>query len=252
MLLGCVLALAACGEGKISAESDGQWINEQNIVNGVASQDAAVMGLADSKGFVFCTGTLVDPIHVVTAAHCLYSQGKPRMPSYVFLCAERANASASCYKPVKFAVAHPGYRPTTKAEDSVGDIGVVTLQQALNIRPVKLPMGPVNPSVVATKPVIRIVGNGRIQRGVTTGSGSRKTTLVQLTKVTSRLLWYDRSRTPTCDGDSGGAWFYPPNSTDPALVGVHVLGNCVDFGGATMVGAYLDFLRQAGVQMRHQ
>ena len=80
-----------------------------------------------------------------------------------------------------------------------------------------------------------------------TSTSSPTTTTVATTAPTLIIEFL----TPTCDGDSGGAWLYPPNSTDPALVGVHYLGNCVDFGAATMVGANLDFLRQAGVQMRH-
>src|SRR5437868_5180125 len=81
--VGWALALFICGcggqEGTSGALVTGK--TGRPIVGGqVDPGDPAVVGLADSTG-VFCSGTLIDSLHVLTAGHCVDTK-----PPYVFIC----------------------------------------------------------------------------------------------------------------------------------------------------------------------
>jgi protease YdgD len=86
----------------------------------------------------FCTGALIGPQLVLTAAHCLYDKttGVQLHPDEIEFQAGFRNGRAVAYRRVSRAVAHPDYRFTggEKLDRVTGDIALLELSQ-----PIRLP-----------------------------------------------------------------------------------------------------------------
>ncbi|MDF1718356.1 MAG: trypsin-like peptidase domain-containing protein [Antarcticimicrobium sp.] len=69
------------------------------------------VGRLDIGGIGFCTGTLIAPDLVLTAAHCLYDKSSKRRidPTRIEFLAGWRNGRASAYRQVRRAVVHPDY-----------------------------------------------------------------------------------------------------------------------------------------------
>lgn len=118
----------------------------------VVAEDTAIVGLQtadDSRGWDavgklmigetgFCTGTLIEPQLVLTAAHCLYdkSTGVRLPPESIKFFAGWRNGRAVAYRDVILAVAHPDYRFSYEEnlDQVTSDLALIELSQ-----PVRLP-----------------------------------------------------------------------------------------------------------------
>lgn len=113
--------------------------NLRPLDTGVVAGRWAAVGRIDLGSKGFCSGTLIAPDVVLTAAHCLYDKatGAPYPPTDLTFLAGWRNGRAEASGAVAMILPHPGYRPDledgTKAQiDQTGkDIGLMKLAQPI-------------------------------------------------------------------------------------------------------------------------
>lgn len=106
---GAVLALGlAFGTGDAGAQStDLRTLGTKN--DALAWQS---VGRLDVRGKGYCTGTLIAPDLVLTAAHCVYDGGSIVRPQDMAFQAGLTNGTAAARRIVSQIEAHAGYHPT--------------------------------------------------------------------------------------------------------------------------------------------
>ena len=114
--LPALLALALVGAGAPLANAAPV---HPDVVNGRAPQPGDTRALVSiAAGGFSCGCTLVDPLHVITAAHCsVDSSGRPLSPSSVRVGWSTTTTRATPSLAVRTVSVHPGYDRTTFSND---------------------------------------------------------------------------------------------------------------------------------------
>jgi protease YdgD len=135
-----------------------------SLAPAAGAQDAVMKGLQtadDSRGWDavgklilgdrgFCTGALIEPEIVLTAAHCLFDKetGARMAPEDIQFYAGWRNGRAVAYRGVRRAIAHPEY--VYSGSDKLGRVSFDLALLELN-QPIRLPS--LTPFAVDTSPV---------------------------------------------------------------------------------------------------
>jgi len=219
--------------------------DRDRIVGGVLTLDFPdCVAIGTDDGWC-CSGTLVAPNVVVTAAHCVAGGCSKR----IFVGEDLAFPGDGQVIEVQDAVAHPHYQQPSPTED----LAVLILSEAVDVRPRAI----AGAHVLQEAATVRLAGYGNTDVFSSGGYGRRRIVDVPLastdakygadqqTEFVAGAPFLDRD---SCNGDSGGPAYiqfgdgwYLAGATSRATASS--IRPCGDGGIYTSVSAYEDWVR---------
>jgi hypothetical protein len=154
----------------------------------------AVVALVDADGKVGCTGVVIAPHAVLTAAHCLGAPGGP-LQQRVF--AGPVFGAGAELSRVTDAVAHPEYDRSTLAHD----LALLTIEKATAAAPLAIDARA--PDATWVGQTFQSIGFGKTAAGVP-DEGRRRSGTGKVTAVGASDFTAAPSPSQPCTGDSGG------------------------------------------------
>ncbi len=240
------LLLPACVD---SVEIDS---STQPIIGGEASRAGDFPTTVAISNGGLCTGTLIAPDLVLTAAHCITpsllgagSQQQVTDQTQVIFDADNVFGGSGLARRAAETIPHPDFSINGLGDD---DIGLIRLSSPITDR-IPTPINRIHDDAKIGISVTQ-VGYGATQVG---GSGAGQLFALRDKKTTNcssfggsnaNLLCFSQTDgSGKCQGDSGGPSFATIGGIE-RVVGVTSFGdqNCAQFGADTRVDAELDFL----------
>jgi secreted trypsin-like serine protease len=225
------LFLVGCGSAATeNVDSTGE--NRESIVGGTATSAFPAVGALTKNGSPFCSGTLIAPRKVATAAHCLSGMSISGM---------RFAFGPNAFSPTSsIAIVAIQPHPQYDAQNITSDIGVATLASDAPVTPVKINTS-MDQSWVGKS--LTFVGYGVTNGPTQTGVGTKRSVNIPVSQVGSTQFAYQTAGKNTCNGDSGGPAFATING-ELYLVGTTSYGDvdCTQYGVDTRVDAFQSFL----------
>ena len=242
-----VLGLAGCGAAHETATTTAGAApeEEQPIIGGETDPgDPSVVAvyaqqIGATSGFL-CTGSVIAPTVVLTAAHCVSPSETGAGARFVVLTAANINKTGGQQLAVKEV--HPNPRWTAKNLEGGHDQGIVILAAPTTLAPLPFNTRPLMSSDAGAE--LRIVGYGLDDGVDQTGAGVKRQAVTRLGSVESTLIEVGNSQKGTCNGDSGGPAFMKLGGVE-TIVGTTSYGDetCSDGGYDARVDTDLDFIQ---------
>jgi secreted trypsin-like serine protease len=224
-------------------------IGDKRVVGGKLSAEIDAIGavlLLNESGVasMHCTGTLISPLVVLSAAHCVYDFDVRQMLFAIGPDAHHAKRTIRFDK----AIWPTNYSPKSW-EDDANDIAILYLATPVSdIEPVRLPSPAQDvESWLKVGPTMTFVGYGYDlnTKGLKYRLGNKARVEIPVSSFSSRRFKYTTPGRNTCDGDSGGPAILIEKEK-VTVIGITSWGDtmCNKDGVDTRVDAYLPWLSQ--------
>lgn len=233
LLSWCLMATTGAGCIGSIEEPGGLSHRPEGIVGGDSYSGLPAVGALTVDGQMYCTGTVIAPRKVVTAAHCVVGVSASRMKFVIGSDITHPDARIQ----VSQMIAHPDY----DSQSIRNDIALVMLVQDAPVTPMGVLDGMDANWVGAS---LFFVGYGVNNGYQQTGAGLKRAVWIPISEVYPAAFRYDHDQVNTCNGDSGGPAFHLTQGGDYLLAGVTSYGDayCTSYGVDTRVDAFRDFL----------
>jgi uncharacterized protein (TIGR03382 family) len=226
--------LLACGDATRSSSSA--------IVGG--SADATTSGVvmvyihakAQGGGWATCSGTVISPHVVLTAAHCvdvaLVGLGTDAVYQIYVGNDIYGKPPATDFYAVQTTAFDPAFIPNPQAIASKGhDVGVVVTNDALPITPVPFARA-IDPSIIGQS--ARLVGYGEADPTDASSDGVRRSGSTTIAKLDDHEVITADQLPSGCEGDSGGALLTTIDGRE-TVVGVISHGTAIENCAGTSI-----------------
>jgi hypothetical protein len=231
--------LVACGpQGDVGSTG-------QPIVNGTTdTTDTSVVALiifptGEAQQYAACSGTVVSPHVVLTAAHCLDPAviGTTIDHVSIFLGDDFTDPTEQANPALLAAVTSYSFDPDFTPDSMAGghDIGAVVATNALSLTPMTMNRSSLGSGDIGS--AVLAVGFGESDGSDTTTAGPRRSINTTIIGVDDEHIILDDV---ICEGDSGGPTFLTKNNTT-VIAGVHSFTSsedCTGSGDDTRVDVY--------------
>lgn len=257
ILMTLTLFLAACtaknnetSNFQLNSENSSAQIIGGNVVNSTNYTSKFVVGLFAPR-FGSCSGVIIAPDLVLTAAHCI--PANPKALTVIFD-TNLNTANQLNMRAVINAKVAPNWNPTIPKAKNKGDLALIRIQGDLpnGYRPAPLLT---NSNFLGNNSLTLIAGFGLSsynRQGYT--SGILRETFTPITQMnyseTEALLSQTDGR-GTCAGDSGGPAFILINGMFYVWgITSHGDNDCVTFGVYTNLVVYLNWIQKTATELR--
>jgi V8-like Glu-specific endopeptidase len=197
LALSTSLAFVACSDD--AARESVVWTAEPIIGGSLASTEVAVVAVKQTSTGALCSGTLVAPNIVLTAAHCVYGVSPTDLEVLVGVSTNSPDQTIG----VANAIAYPTYQGEVEGVLGGVDLGAITLATPLMVPPIAARTDTTDTEL--TNAAITLVGYGADDGTTSSGVGIRRSVIVETGSVCSRLVRAGNADANACFGDSGGA-----------------------------------------------
>lgn len=235
-LLLVLAGLVACGEAGGSPSATGSHASALRGAETDADDPAVVLVMeletpASSIINSVCTGTVIAPRVVLTAAHCV----RPRTALKLSLLPQHSGNGS---EPGDIPVTDVYVDPEFDRMHAGHDIALLATDVDLGVTPAPLNREPLGKTLVGKE--IRAVGYGLTSSDAGWPSQFvRRHTMITVVSAPGEFLDVEQAGKGICQGDSGGPSFMRRSDGSELLVAVHSFGLCEGRASETRVDFYL-------------